>query len=443
MSGVFPLEEWRRLGDSPAVAEGARTWSYAELAREVERMAAGFRSELRAGTVVGLEAEYSAEAIFCFLALAEAGAAIALVSPFDPRRHECLAAAACERVYRQSGAKLSPEEGPGGPAPALLEKLGGSPGLVVFTSGSGGAPKAALHDLTRLAHRHNGGRQAMRTALFLEMDHLGGVNTLLYCLLRGGCAWIPPSRDPAAFFPAADRDGVELLPLTPSYIGLFFLSGLQEKLRLARVKTVSYGAEVMPEPILRRFHALYPHIRLVQVYGSTEFAMLPAEPEGGSSTWLRFREANGYATKVENGFLYVKAPTSMLGYLNHPSPMLDGGWMATGDRVETRDGFLRILGREGDFVNVGGRKVSPAAVEEALLAVPNVGEAVVFGVPNELLGQVVAAKVVARERPADEEAFVLALQSACAEKLAPHEVPVTIELCQAITYSPRWKKERS
>ena len=84
----------------------------------------------------------------------------------------------------------------------------------------------------------------------------------------------------------------------------------------------------------------------------------------------------------------------MLGYLNAPSPFDDEGYFDTGDKVEVDGEWLRILGRESEIINVGGSKVYPAEVEDALLEIEGVVDAAVHGEAHPITGQIVAATVV-------------------------------------------------
>ncbi len=91
----------------------------------------------------------------------------------------------------------------------------------------------------------------------------------------------------------------------------------------------------------------------------------------------------------------------MLGYLNAPSPFDEDGWYNTHDVVEVDGPYIRILGRTTELINVGGQKVYPSEVESALLEMDNVREATVWGEPNPVTGQVVAARVTLA-RPEDQ-----------------------------------------
>ena len=91
------------------------------------------------------------------------------------------------------------------------------------------------------------------------------------------------------------------------------------------------------------------------------------------SLWVRL-VGEGFDLQVRAGRLWIKAQSSMLGYLNAPSPFDEDGWYNTHDVVEVDGPYVRILGRTTELINVGGQKVYPSEVESALLELHNVSD---------------------------------------------------------------------
>src|SRR5581483_4450949 len=98
------------------------------------------------------------------------------------------------------------------------------PGLVLFSSGSSGKPKGAVHDLAALLRKFERPRPALRTLAFLLFDHIGGINTLLHVLASGGCLVTVTDRSPDGVLAAVERHRVELLPTSPTFLNLVLLS---------------------------------------------------------------------------------------------------------------------------------------------------------------------------------------------------------------------------
>ena len=101
----------------------------------------------------------------------------------------------------------------------------------------------------------------------------------------------------------------------------------------------------------------------------------------------------GFETKIVDGRLFIRASSAMLGYLNAPNPFDADGFFDTGDLAEVDGEWLRILGRKSEIINVGGNKVFPLEVENALLALANVEDVAVHGEPNPITGQIVVATI--------------------------------------------------
>jgi acyl-CoA synthetase (AMP-forming)/AMP-acid ligase II len=145
--------------------------------------------------------------------------------------------------------------------------------------------------------------------------------------------------------------------------------------------------------------------------------------------------------KIKDDVLWVKAKTSMLGYLNHPYEF-DNGWFCTGDKVSVNeDGTIRFLGRDSDIINIGGQKVYPHEIEEVLLKHPEVLDCVVYSRKSAFLGQMVCADVVLKNK--EEKTKDLDKMFKHCLPLLPHwKVPSVFTFVDSIEMTSRGKKER-
>jgi len=116
--------------------------------------------------------------------------------------------------------------------------------------------------------------------------------------------------------------------------------------------------------------------------------------------------------------------------------------MCTGDQVEVKGEFMKIIGRKSEMINVGGQKVFPSEIETVLLEDENVKEVTAFGVKHDLMGYVVHAKVSLHcEEPIDQ--FTIRMRKYCNSKLAKYKIPVKFLLVQEIDQrNERFKKIR-
>ena len=143
------------------------------------------------------------------------------------------------------------------------------------------------------------------------------------------------------------------------------------------------------------------------------------------------------------GEVWLRGPTVVRGYLGDPAitaANFTEGWLRTGDLGSLSvTGDLSIRGRIKELINRGGEKISPERVEGVLATHPNVLEVAVFGLPDKMYGETVAAVIVPRESPAPTPAE---LADFCRERLAAFEVPTTFQEAGALPHTPKGSLDR-
>jgi long-chain acyl-CoA synthetase len=427
------------------IAWRGQTFTYAWLLDSLAEWRATLdREGIGAGTVVAVEGDYSPRAIALVLSLIEAGAIVVpLAGSVAAQREEFKRIAEVQTVVSFRDADdFAIARIPGEPSNPLTRSLIaiGDPGLVLFSSGSTGKSKAALHNFSRLLEKFQVRRHSLVTLTMLLLDHIGGLNTLFYILSNGGAIVAVDSRDPERVCRAIERHQVELLPTSPTFLNLLLLSEAWRRHDLSSLKRITYGTEVMPPGTLARLHQILPEVELLQTYGLSELGILRSKSRSSASLWVKVG-GEGFETKIEGGTLRIRARSAMLGYLNAPSPFDAGGWFDTGDAVEVDGEYIRILGRVSEIINVGGEKVYPAEVEDALQSMPNVRDVAVTGAPNPITGQIVVARFNLFE-PEDAASLRRRLREFCRGRLAPYKVPAKIEIVDEAQYSERFKKMR-
>lgn len=441
----FLREIFKQNADADAMIWRDEAYSYGFLLEAVNR----WSRELEAGnvaprSVVSLEADFSPNSVGLLLALIERSCVVVpLTSSVEAKKPEFRRIAEVEaRVIVDEADQAEIHPAGTEATHALFQRLReqGHPGLVLFSSGSTGKSKASVHDFVPLLEKFKVQRHSKRCMTFLLFDHIGGVNTLLYNLSNAGCVVTVQDRSPDAICEAIERHQVQILPTSPTFINLLLLSEAYKRHDLSSLELVTYGTEVMPEGTLKRFHDLFPDIRLLQTYGLSEVGILRSKSRASDSLWVRVG-GEGFETRVRDGMLEIKAKSAMLGYLNAESPFTDDGWFKTGDSVEVDGEYFRFLGRKSEIINVGGEKVYPAEVEDVIQQMPGVEDVAVIGEANPITGQIVAAQV---KLETDESApeFRKRLHDFCRSRLDRFKVPRKVDLVAESFHSGRFKKIR-
>jgi acyl-CoA synthetase (AMP-forming)/AMP-acid ligase II len=129
-------------------------------------------------------------------------------------------------------------------------------------------------------------------------------------------------------------------------------------------------------------------IRVSAYYGAAELSFVAVDEGDG------LRPFPGVELSIRQGELWVRSPFVALGYAGASGPLRrDGEWATVGDRAELVDGRLRLLGRADDAILSASATIVPEEVEAVLRSVPGIRDAIVFGLPRERVGALVAAFV--------------------------------------------------
>lgn len=442
----FMLERFAAHAEQEAIVWADRSITYGELLARVRSFEARVAEEgVEPGTVVAIEADFSPSSVALFLVLLErACVLVPLTVSVEKQKPEFRETAEVELTIAvdDDDQLRFVRTGRAATHPHYLElRARKHPGLVLFSSGSTGKAKAAVHDMVGLLEKFKVQRKSVRAITFLLYDHIGGVNTLLYNLSNAGTIVTVPARTPEAVLAAVQRHRVALLPTSPTFVNLILISEAYSKFDLSSLRTLTYGTEPMPESTLKRFHELFPKIDLLQTYGLSEVGILRSKSRSSDSLWVKVG-GEGFETRIVEGILQIKARSAMLGYLNAPSPFTDDGWFVTGDLVEQDGEWLRILGRKSELINVGGEKVYPAEVESVIQELDNVRDVTVRGEKSAITGQIVTARVTLVS-PEPTSAFVLRLKKYCHTKLQPFKVPVRVTITTEEQHGGRFKRMRN
>lgn len=442
----FLVDRFAEVSADTAFVDRGRRFSYAQVVVTTSAFGARLAAEgVRPGEVVAVFGDYSPELVCLLLALVHNGNVVVPVTPESVvESGVILDLSTAQWAVDFRGAEPAFERTDLHPSNPLLVGLqaSGDPGLILFSSGSTGTPKAILHNMRVVVEKFRRPTPRMVAIAFLMLDHFGGINTILAILSGLGTVVTVPDRSVETICRTIERERVEVLPTTPSFLNILVRSDALQRFDLSSLRRISYGTEVMPQPTLDRLGRAFPGVTLQQTYGLSEVGVLRSKSREDGSLWVRVG-GEGFQTKVVDGVLWIKSDYAMVGYLNAPSPFDAEGWLNTQDLVEVDGEWLRILGRDTDLINVAGQKVYPAEVEQAILELENIRDVAIYGEKSPLLGQIVVAKV-APLVPESAAELKIRIRSALKHNLAAFKLPTKVVLAShEDLYSVRLKKKRS
>jgi acyl-CoA synthetase (AMP-forming)/AMP-acid ligase II len=318
------------------------------------------------------------------------------------------------------------------------------PALILFTSGTTGAPKGAVHSHSSLLANTDALATAWqwtpsdRLVHALPMFHAHGLCVgLLACLGVGASVVILPRFGPAEVFEAAERYNASMFFGVPTMYHRILGQHMADRLGPLRL-AVSGSA-----PLAAALHQAIEAAgggRVLERYGTTESLMNLSNPYAGERRpgsvglplpGVEVRLAGD--AQADEGELLVRGPSIFSSYWGRPkarAAVVKDGWYHTGDIASMdADGYVRVLGRTTELVISGGFNVYPAEVETVLAELGGVAEVAVAGTPSDEWGEVVTAYVVPS---GDTAGLVDSINQLAAERLAPYKRPRIVHLVESL-----------
>ena len=464
-------------------AEERRRWTYADLDRAVDRLAAWLTGRLgpASGSRVATLVRNCPDMVVLHLACARAGAI------FVPLNWRLAADEIAALVADAAPALLfndvdfQPPAGPAAlPIATLLEQGedGARPdpsaartfedvATLLYTSGTSGRPKGVMLSEANIfwsVTNFNHGNAVTANSVFLcdmPLFHTAGLITAVRAPLQaGGCAIVSRGFDPArtlARLTNPTRRVTHYFSVPQMAATLWNQPGFDPS-ALRHLVAWTVGGAPNPRAQTERF--VSAGIALVEGFGMTEtgsnFGMPPGDfdrmVEKAGSCGLPFvaieaRTVDRTGIEVpagEHGELVLRGPSVTRGYWNQPDASAaafdDDGWFRTGDvAICDADGFVTIVDRHKDMYISGGENVYPAEVEAVLGELADIAEVAVVGVPDLRWGEVGRAYVV----PADGRTVAIeAALDHCRRRLARYKVPAILVLTDAVPRTASGKVQK-
>jgi fatty-acyl-CoA synthase len=322
--------------------------------------------------------------------------------------------------------------------------------LLVYTSGTTGEPKGALHTQAAMcanidaAIDAQGFDESTRTLAVLPLFHVGGLCIqVLPTLAAGGAVRLHPRFDADVWFDdvAAWRPTTSLL--VPATMRALIEHPRWADADLSSLAFVNSGSQIVPRALIEAFHAR--GVPVAQVYGATEtgpVTLVLRPEEAMAHVGSVGRPALGVHVRCVDGEVQVRAPNLARGYHRRPQDeAFADGWFHSGDlAVCDAQGFYEIVGRRSELIISGGENILPAEIEQLAAERPEVAECAVVGVADARWGEVPVLALVLRPGHALDE---LALQRLFDERLARFKHPRRIVVVDALPRTALGKVQRA
>jgi acyl-CoA synthetase (AMP-forming)/AMP-acid ligase II len=334
---------------------------------------------------------------------------------------------------------------PDGPA-HVTEQLGRTDMAALFyTSGTTGHPKGVptTHEAF-LTNTENSLRcmrlsrnigADLRTLISVPLFHVTGCNSQLLAAARlGGASVIMPALNLDEMIATLPAERISLMVTVPAVYALLLRHKAFPDADVSGVRWVGYGGAPIAPSLVRSVKEGFPHATVFNGYGMTETAsLMTVLPDHDA---VEHADSVGYAVPSVDlavipfdddepgvGELIARGANVSAGYWNRSdatSATFVDGWLHTGDVVRVDGaGRVHIIDRLKDIINRGGENVSSVEVEAVLSAAPNVADACVLAVPDEVMGEKVGAVLFGGQEQID----VTAVLEHCRGQLADFKVP--------------------
>lgn len=447
----------RKHGDNPAVITDVLSTSFAQLHLNAENIRNEFRQkQLKDGAGVGLQVENSATFISALFGLVRAGVVVVpLSTELHPREFEDISREiGLSAVLYQKGSKLAGEfdklqgddicdlrlayidRSAGAVAPHIS-----NPAFIRPTSGTTGRSKGVVLSHETVADRITAAQEALklsahdRVAWVMPMAYHFVVSVILY-INSGSPIVIVPSNFGSSILDFTLQHGCTVLYATPSHYALLTatereIASPPFRLALSTAAPLSTRiAEQFAERFGQPIRQLYGMIEIGLPLGNLKDRLAAADSLGWPLPGFKaliIGEDGNPLEPGQIGELFLSGPGIFDGYQHPPilkEQLLINGFLATGDLAYQHDDHsITVVGRKKNLIITGGNKVFPEQVEEIINSHPSVSLCRVYGMPHELLGEMVVADIVLK---AESACAVSEITKYCRSHLASHNIPLMV-----------------
>ena len=316
----------------------------------------------------------------------------------------------------------------------LIEALGQSTSeITIFTSGTTGQPKKVVHSIATLTRSVRTGDKYRNQvwAYSYNPTHMAGLQVFFQAFENMNPLVNVFNLQRSDVYAKIDEYAITHISATPTFYRLL----LPVEKSYTSVQRVTLGGEKSDEHLYESIRKIFPCAKINNVYASTEAGSLFAAKGDCFQIPMAIRDK---FSVVDDELLIHK---SLLGQSD--SFQFDGDYYHSGDLIEwvnQEEGLFRFKSRKNELINVGGYKVNPGEVEDAINAYPGVRQSLVYGKANSILGNVLTAEVQLED---GAEVADLDIRKALQGQLQDFKIPRKIRFVEAFTLTRTGKLKRS
>lgn len=294
----------------------------------------------------------------------------------------------------------------------FIDKISNKENIIFTTSGTTGEPKQITHTYDNLIKNIKIKKELKNTVWGLTYDwkKIAGSQVILQSYLNGGKVVNLFKKSYSEIINLIEEYKITHISATPTFYRLL------GNIVFENVKQVTLGGEVVDSSIIKHIKKIFPNAKITNIYALTEFGTLFAS----NQDYFEYSGKINTFIKIENNNIFVKQ---------------NNEWVNTGDAIEWLDeSKFKIVGRETNMINVGGVKINPVKVEEAINKLEYVSNSIVYGKENSVMGMIVVADIIL-----NSSIEVKQIKSDLTKKLSQYEIPLKINVVEKIEINSNGK----
>lgn len=302
--------------------------------------------------------------------------------------------------------------------------------VALYTSGTTGYPKKNIHNFksltrnVRISQKH----KSDVWGFAYNPTHMAGLQVFFQAFLNLNTIVYLFGKEHIYFKDSCNKYSITHISSTPTF--MTFILSVSGEQSYSTVRRVTFGGEKLTNNILLKINYFFPNAKIRNIYASTEFGSL--------------LESDGEIFKIPQKFSeFIKVVDKELLINTKLMNSNEETWFSTGDLVEQfEDGSFKFSSRNTDIINIGGYNVNLIEIEDLLLQLPFIQEVVIYSMPNNLIGNILAAKIVLIKGMDKQSEVLKNIKKYLRENLQKWKVPRVIEIVENIEKNRTGKKVR-